>query len=168
MRKGDWKLTLKLEYQSHVFEKIHNKLCTMTSNVLTVTDKNHKCWMFPILQVDVLQYESFSVYFSWIFQYYTFNCFHCIETKSPIKFCIWGAVMFSLYSCQGACLVEDSMTILPSPYISPTKTYKKIVYAIHVSILNKRPKGHIAYLRNFSHNEQAWAELWLYMYRHIG
>ena len=53
----DGKLTLKLEFQSYVFDDVRNKLvsnhCTVASNVLTVTDENHKQCIFPILQVNV-------------------------------------------------------------------------------------------------------------------
>ena len=53
----DGKLTLKLEFQSYVFDDVRNKLvsnhCTVASNVLTVTDENHKQYIFPILQVNV-------------------------------------------------------------------------------------------------------------------
>ena len=48
---------MKREFQSSVFDEVRNKLvsahCTVMSNVLTVTDKNHKQCIFPILPVDV-------------------------------------------------------------------------------------------------------------------
>ena len=53
----DWKSTWKLEFQSNVFEDIRNKFvsahCIVTSNVLTVTNENHKWCIFPILPVNV-------------------------------------------------------------------------------------------------------------------
>ena len=53
------KINFEKEFQSNVFEDVRNKLisahCTVTSNVLTVTDENHKRCIFPILPVNVLQ-----------------------------------------------------------------------------------------------------------------
>ena len=50
---------MKSEFQSYVFDDVHNKLvsanCLVTSNVLTVTDENHKICIFPILSVNVWQ-----------------------------------------------------------------------------------------------------------------
>ena len=52
-----WNSTLKREFQSNVFDDVRNKLvsahCPVTSNVLTVTDENHKRCVFPILPVNV-------------------------------------------------------------------------------------------------------------------
>ena len=46
----DWKSTWKLEFQSNVFDDVRNKFvsayCIVTSNVLTVTDENHKRCIF--------------------------------------------------------------------------------------------------------------------------
>ena len=48
----DWKSTWKLEFQSNVFDDIHNKFdsahCIVTSNVLTVTDENDKRCIFEV------------------------------------------------------------------------------------------------------------------------
>ena len=59
VKEVDWKSTLKLEFQSYVFDDLRNKLvsahCTVTSNVLNVTDENHKRCIFPILPVNVQQ-----------------------------------------------------------------------------------------------------------------
>ena len=53
------KSTLKSEFQSHVLDNVRNKLLsthfTVMSNVLTVTDENHKQCIFPILPVNVLK-----------------------------------------------------------------------------------------------------------------
>ena len=55
----DWKSTWKLELQSNVFDDVRNKFVyahwIVTSNVLTVTDENHKRCLFPILPVNVPQ-----------------------------------------------------------------------------------------------------------------
>ena len=48
---------LKLNFEKDDFDDVRNKLvsahCTVTSNVLTVTDENHKRCIFPILPVNV-------------------------------------------------------------------------------------------------------------------
>ena len=48
---------LKREFQSNVFDDVRNKVVsvhfTVTSNVMTVTDENHKRCIFPFLPVNV-------------------------------------------------------------------------------------------------------------------
>ena len=66
--------------QSYIFYDIRKKLvsahlhCTVTSNVLTETDENHKQWIFPFLPVNKLilvlckiEFYTFShiLYYSW-------------------------------------------------------------------------------------------------------
>ena len=54
-KKVDWNSTMKMEFQSNIFDDVLNKLvsahCTVTSTVLTVTDENHKRCIFPIPQL---------------------------------------------------------------------------------------------------------------------
>ena len=56
---GGLKICLKLEFQSYVLDDVFNKLvsahCTAMSNILTVTDENHKHGIFPILPFNVPQ-----------------------------------------------------------------------------------------------------------------
>ena len=52
---------LKTDFQSYVFYDVRNKLasahCTVTSNILTVTDETYKRFIFPILPVNVLRFK---------------------------------------------------------------------------------------------------------------
>ena len=72
---GGLKIILKLEFQSYVFEDVRNKLvsahCAVKSNVLTVTDENHRRCIFPILTANFSQSKS---YFLQKVQTYQPNC----------------------------------------------------------------------------------------------